>query len=307
MPQAAPPLGDEQIALIEKWIAEGAAFDGDDPETPVGTLAALAEARGLDENGLAARRRELATRNWQLVFPGEQPNIAETSDFQLVTGVAAPARERLLDRLDQVAMALRETLDHPSGQPLVRGRITVFALGRQYDFAEFGRMVLGRETGANSPALWQFDGVDAWVAILVTNDTGDELLDALLASNLSAVQVASLTPRVPRWFADGIGLVMAERSLDKNSIMREWQAVAAATAAQFPAPGAIRDPSTPGAAAALGSYGFFREALPNPAGLRRVLERLAGASGFAEGFHESFGAAPEAVLPDRQPGQGRNR
>ncbi len=38
MPQEGEPLPREQIALIRRWIAAGAKFDGDDPATPLTTL-----------------------------------------------------------------------------------------------------------------------------------------------------------------------------------------------------------------------------------------------------------------------------
>lgn len=301
MPQAAPPLPDEQIRLIETWIAEGAAFDGGDPGTALGTLAALAEVSGMDHKELAARRQELAIANWQLVFPGEQPTIVEEADFQLVTGMAEPLRNRLLDRLGAVTAALRETLETPADQSLVGGKVTVFALGRQYDFGEFGRMVLGRESGSGQPATWKSDGVDAWVAILVNDELTDDQLEAVLAASLSAVHVSGLTAGVPRWFADGAGMTIAARSLDGNETVKGWPAVAAAAASQLSAPGKVRDPSTPETTAALGSFHLLRTLLTNRATMRKVLDGLADAPDFSAGFVAGIGAPPATVFPDELP------
>ena len=62
MPLNGKAWSDKQIALVEKWIAEGAKYDGGDPMLAVETVAAIAKARDATHESLMARSQNLGDR-----------------------------------------------------------------------------------------------------------------------------------------------------------------------------------------------------------------------------------------------------
>ena len=68
-----PPSGkldDKVIDVVRKWIDEGAKFDGgDNDRMPTQRVAAVAAADNQTHEELAAARRALSAKNWQLIMP----------------------------------------------------------------------------------------------------------------------------------------------------------------------------------------------------------------------------------------------
>ena len=93
MPMNQTPLDDAVVAKIEKWIEEGAKFDGPDPKQPIVEVAAIAKASSQTHEELCADRATLAVSNWRLGMPGIDPNRNESTNF-LVLGGGPSARTR---------------------------------------------------------------------------------------------------------------------------------------------------------------------------------------------------------------------
>src|SRR5690606_24380409 len=87
MPQNLPPLPDDVIAKIEKWIDEGAKFDGGDPALNVRQVAALAKANASTHEELMAERVKLADARWRLGMPNIESHQIETKNFLVVSNL----------------------------------------------------------------------------------------------------------------------------------------------------------------------------------------------------------------------------
>lgn len=296
MPQGSPPLSADAIGRIEKWIDEGATFDGDDPANSLQTLVAVGEVRGMDHDQLTDRRKSDALKRWETIFQGIEPRVVVEDDFLLLTSLAEPKRDPALAQIRTAIAALREGLGIPPGEPLVKGRFTVFVLDKQYDFSEFSRMVLQRPADAGAVTFWGYDPVDAWMVVLVGDAANDELRSLGLTRDAAALHFSSLTRGVPRWFADSMGWVIAARVLPKNPGLREAQAAAVEVSNRMKSRAEITDPRTAPKQAALGGFYVLAGMLNNRSRIEKLVREMKAASGFEAGFTAAFGAASDAVF-----------
>jgi hypothetical protein len=306
MPQRAPPLENDVIAKIEKWIDEGAAFDGDDPAIPLPTLVAIAETSGMTNEEIAENRRKLAVEKWNLVFPGESPTVELKPEFQVVTSMPQPIREKVVERVGTVLTRLRTDLGIENDQGLVPGSVTVFAVTRQYDFNEFSRMVVGRPAVDGASSFWSFDQIDAWMVVLVNDNFYGEIGELSLIHDLTALHFASVTKSVPRWFADSMGFVAGDKLLAGTVEVKNLQAAANAAAGKLDSAADVRNPGTNQSIASLGGYYYFGQLLNTSNSFRRLRGIMDEADNFEAGIMKAFNATIEQLLPEKK-GNNRNR
>jgi mono/diheme cytochrome c family protein len=145
MPRGLPPLADDVIAKFETWVNEGAAFDGTDPKQNVVAVAALAKTARSTHEELSKDRERLAQQNWQLGMPSATADQALTKNFLLLGNVGSAALAEQGEAAKKVAKQVAEILKVPSGQPLIKGRMTLFVFRARYDYSEFGMMVEKRQ------------------------------------------------------------------------------------------------------------------------------------------------------------------
>jgi mono/diheme cytochrome c family protein len=210
MPQRAAPLDDATVATIEKWIAEGAKFDGPNANQPIAEVAAIAKAQSSTHEQLSAERAELAQANWRLGMPSTPANKHESKNFLVLGSVGENTLADIGQRAEALAPKVADIFKAPRDQPLVKGRVTLFVFGERYDYGEFGKMVEKRDIPSSWRGHFGYSIVDAYGAVQ-TPKGNEHSLDALIAQQLGAVYVASLGKGVPRWFAEGCGRVVATR------------------------------------------------------------------------------------------------
>ena len=235
MPLDRPPLPAATIAKIEKWIAEGAKFDGPGVKTPLDRVAALAVAKSATPEELSRQRAELAGRNWRLAIPDDAANRLETKNFLLIGNVG----EGRLDELAEIAEAqvarVASQLKAPAGQPLVKGRVTLFIFANRFDYSEFGTMVEKRQLPRAWRGHWKADLIDPYITVVPP--TRDEYSVAtLIAGQLASVHIASRGSGVPRWFAEGAGRAVAAKLDPKDGRVKYWDELVPQAAAQLRSP-----------------------------------------------------------------------
>ena len=223
-----PKLPDQAIQLISTWINEGAVLDGGSDDQPLRTMASLAWANSASHEELLQRRREMAMENWKLgatAAEGAAPQQAETENF-LVLGALSPAT------LQMVANAAEETLDEirsivrpPSKGPAIKGRATLFVLPKRYDYSEFSRMVEQRSIPSDWNEHWRYDGVDAYLPLVVASEDDEEQVRLRLIAPLTSLALATRgSGDVPRWMAEGIGrAASAKLGGRKNTQADAWK------------------------------------------------------------------------------------
>ncbi|HEY5314295.1 MAG TPA: c-type cytochrome domain-containing protein, partial [Pirellulales bacterium] len=84
MPDRSPPLAKDIIEKIKTWIAEGAKFDGGDPNASLEFLVRVRQAAKATHEELSKIRDQEAKRNWALGNPGLPPIVIEEDAFRLV-------------------------------------------------------------------------------------------------------------------------------------------------------------------------------------------------------------------------------
>ncbi|MCC9604877.1 hypothetical protein LOC68_25800 [Blastopirellula sp. JC732] len=219
MPRNGPPLTDQQIKNFETWIAEGAKFDGDAPTSSIQRIAAYAFAKNATHDELAKTREASSKSKIQLGLPGVAMSTSDRKDLFVMGALGQDANDEFADQAEKVADDVRRILKAPSGQPLVKGRITLFLVKAKYDYNEFSKMVERRDV----PPQWQghywYDVTDAYGMVqLPANDAFS--LDAMFAQVIASNYVASLD--APDWFADGVGRVVASRVSGKDPRVVDW-------------------------------------------------------------------------------------
>ena len=110
MPLRKPALSAEVIGKFEKWIAEGAAFDGPDPSQTIAELAAVTRANLVTPDQLSIDRQEGAVRQWRLANPSEKPLTRETKNFYVMGNVPQGQIDEVAETAEVQAAAVAKLL-----------------------------------------------------------------------------------------------------------------------------------------------------------------------------------------------------
>jgi mono/diheme cytochrome c family protein len=298
MPQGRDPLADDVIAAIEKWIAEGAAFDGQSSSANLRDVARVAASEAASHEELAATRRQQSIDAWNLALPDTQPNQLETLNFFVIGGVSSSYLKAYSQAAEELARDMAKQLKLDGNEPLVKGRITLYVFARRYDYAEFGEMIESRTLPNDWRSHWRFDSVSAHVAALVTpEDDAEQAIDrASLARHLAATTISAMGPDVPRWFADGWGYHIASRIARREPAVRQWPDQAAAALRGVPSADALLGGSLPDDQAGLVGFALVAALGENSRGLDKLIAELRKGSPFEEAFATAFEQSLQEML-----------
>src|SRR5262249_6759675 len=212
----------DQIAKFEKWVAEGARFDGDAPNQSTRMLAALTHAKAATHDELSADRMTAGRRLWLLANPNNKPVVVQTKNLIVISGLPEDAANEIARTAESQAEVVAKQLHAPANQPLVKGRIVLFIMPNRYSYSEFGKMVENRQLPAEWRGNWKYDVVDAYGVALQPTETNDYSFPALMAQEIASVYVASLAGAPPQWFSEGSGRVLAGRLDARSARVRNW-------------------------------------------------------------------------------------
>jgi len=295
MPMGMTPLDDATIFKIEKWIAEGARFDSPDPKQPIEEIAALARARKATHEELSADRARLADENWQLGMPGNAPQRAESANFLVLGSVGEGTLADIARRAEALAPQVADIFKAPAGQPLVKGRQTLYVFGEKYDYGEFGKMVEKRPLPPAWRGHYKYSVIDAYGAVL-NPKSADYSLDALLAQQIAAVYVAAQGRGVPHWFAEGCGRVVASRlapASDKR--VGQWGDELPTILGSLAAPDDFLTGKLPPEESDICSFSFAKFLMADTRRFKNLMDELRKGGEFAKSFQQAFGGPPAQV------------
>ena len=208
MPLGRKPLSSSILAKIEKWIAEGATFDGPEEGMHVERVAAIYRAKHATHAELSDDRITLAKQNWQLGMPNIEFTRLETKNLLVMGNVGKNTTKLLANRAEKLVPQIATLLKAPSGKPLVKGRVSLFLVKSRYDYSEFGNMVEKREVPRTIFGHWKYNITDAY-AVMIPPRRDEFSVDALLAQQISGAYLGSLG--APDWFAEGAARVVATK------------------------------------------------------------------------------------------------
>ena len=292
MPVGRDPLSTDVMAKIEKWIEEGAKFDGGDPGQDVAQVAALARAKGSTHEQLSADRAKLAAENWRLGMPSTPPNRFESANFLVLGNVGEATLADIGARAEAMAPKVAEIFKTPADKPLIKGRMTLFVFGDRYDYSEFGQMVERRQIPKEWRGHWQFNIVDSYGA-LVPARNDEYSLELLVAQQLAGAYVASLG-KTPRWFAEGAARAAAAKLDGADARVAGWNEQLTAVLAAMSSP----DDGVNGKLAPemneVANYAYVAF-LMNDRRFPKFLEQVKSGVPFEKAFSETFGGSAGQV------------
>ncbi len=290
-----PPLSDESINLIAKWIDEGAKLDGASDSLPLTVMSQLAWAMSATSEQISERRQVTAQRNLKLAIPSgiEFPSVATENFF-----VIGPLSQETIDLVAQKAesnMNTVATVIPQSDGALYRGRATIVVLPKRYDYSEFTKMIEQRSLPADWASHWKFDGLDAYVVVVVSDGDDGKIIDQRLAAPIVSLAVAIQGSGVPDWFAQGVGAVATKKKVnrrDREAVQRGEseliEAVSALKNAQQFLDGKLTPEQTDRTAQAIVASMMDGKRRREFDGMMR---RLADGMPFEEAFAASYGMA----------------
>lgn len=254
MPQGQAQLKQSQALALEKWIAEGAHFDGKDGKAPlrdiVPTEAQLEAAKlaKMSDSEFAERRITETAAMWKQVSPRAEGNAATSANFYFY-GTASEDRLKQLSELAETHLAsLEKSYPLPDGEAAFRGRLAVFVTKDRFDYEEFNTVLMNRRTpkSVSGHSVINENFATAYIAMHDVGDTESasdlstpQMMNALLGQAYLTRDGATL----PDWLKQGFGIL--ESGLESDSeYLKAIPSRAAKAASTITDPGKLFDDGT---------------------------------------------------------------
>jgi mono/diheme cytochrome c family protein len=296
MPIGKPPLSPDAIAIIEKWIDQGARLDLLGPTAGLAEVAAAGRARSLSHADLRTARFAAAEKLWRRGLADEAPVSAPFDDVIVIGNLAKQQFDSAAGLVEKAATDARKQLIEGDG-PLLKGGVACLLFAKPYDYSNFREAIVGEERPKGLTGNAGVAGDVAYGAMIVPSTTsgdGDADLAALAAEQITAA--AFISRGAPAWFAQGAGRAVAMKVAPRAPVAKTWKIEALDAAARLDSPeDFFAGNAGPVAVAAVGG-GFVSELSPSPAKLRSMVERLDHGAAFEAAFAEVFKAPPQQLF-----------
>ena len=293
MPLNLDPLPTDAIAKIEKWIAEGAKFDGASATTPIARLAAVASARSATHEELSKQRVESAMKAWRLGMGSVKSTTSDTANFHLVGNVGENTLADIGEQAETMSPKVAEIFKAPADQPLIKGKMTLFVFAGRYDYSEFGKMVEKRTLPPEMRGHWRYDVVTAYGAMIPPKNN-EYSLNTLIGQQLASAYVSS-QGEVPNWFSEGAGRVAASRLDARDARVIAWDKSLPEAMGMMTAPDDVVTGKLVGEAGNIAAYGFVKFLMADGNRFQRLIQGLQGGQAFDAAFATAFGNQPNAL------------
>lgn len=296
MPIGKPPLSPDAIALVEKWIDQGARLDLLGSGAGLAEIAAAGRARSLSHADLRTARFAAADKLWRRGLADEAPASESLDDVVVIGNLSKPQFERAAEAVEKAAAGVRKQLSGGDA-PLLKGGVACLLFAKPYDYSNFREAILGEERPKGLTGNAGVSGDVAYGALIVPESTGEAADDDLTALAAEQIAAAAFVARgAPAWFAQGAGRTVAMKVAPKAPVVRAWKAEAADAVAKLGSPeDFFGGHAGPVALAAIGG-GFVSDLAASPAKLRAVVERLDSGAAFDAAFAEAFKSQPQPLF-----------
>ncbi|QDT03035.1 Planctomycete cytochrome C [Rubripirellula lacrimiformis] len=295
-----PALPEASIQLISTWIDEGATLDGASDRQPLSVMSQLAWVASATAQEVSERRKAMAADHMKLVNASGAPVSEKVTDHFYVLGTASQPTLDLVAKLAEEQMKTVQSVTKGSaGEAFFHGRATLLVFPRRYDYSEFAKMVESRSIPSDWDSHWQFDGIDAYAAIVATDRDEEEQITSRLLSPLTSLAVSTRGGDVPRWLAEGVGVATAARKRGADRAQRQQmeyeisQAIAAMDNSKKFLDGKLTPEQSDRIGAAIAASLLDRTHRRN---FDRCLRLLDQGKSFDQAFSESFGVTKEAFV-----------
>jgi len=295
MPLDQAPLSEDVIAKFEKWIAEGAKFDGSDAMQPLADLVAWVHVQTLSHEQLSKERAQLAAKNWRLTLPDApaEKGALETKNFVLYGNVGEEALTNVSHIAEDQAAKLLKQFKASADEPFVKGRLTIYVFRKRYDYGEIGTMVEKRDIPTNWRGHWRFAPPDAYACVLQPGH-GEYLLPALVTQQIAGAYLAS-QGHLPRWFVEGSARALAARLEPKDPQVKRWDDQVPAALAQCKKADDFVTGALPQEESDALGYGFVKFLIKKPGPYQAMLASIRGGASFDQAFALHFHGTPSQL------------
>ncbi len=274
-----------QAQALEKWIREGAHFDGVDGKATLRSLVPTAEElasaklAAMSTKEFSDRRIEQAETIWKRVAPREEAKSVTSENLYVYGNLPESRLEEFSMWGEEQVASLKSRYRLPEGAKPWRGRLIVFAAKDRFDYEEFNTVLLNRRTprGVSGHSVVSPNFDNAYLAMFdVGNTDSAEALNAqqLLNSLLAQSYLTRDGGAVPDWLQHGFGLLECG-DVAASQYLKLAPQKAGVTLATIDSPATIFDDGT-FAPEEVGPVGFLlTRYLINNGGVRK-LQQLVG-------------------------------
>ncbi|HWB07924.1 MAG TPA: c-type cytochrome domain-containing protein [Pirellulales bacterium] len=294
MPLRKEPLDEATIKKFETWVAEGAKLDWPDAEESLDWAVRVMVASKMNHDELTNMRADLAEKNWRLGSPEVAPQKMEDGHFILLGNLSPARMVELVELAKQTRGKVAKALSLPADEPFFKGRMTLFAFKRHFDYSEFGTMVERRELPADWHGHWRYNVVDCYGCVLVPDD--DKGVELTLAEVFAGAYIENQA-KMPRWFAEGAARAVAARLVPRDPVVKQWdQEIKEALAAGRTADDFLKAGDVLSHDSAALSYGFMKSLLGRMPKFMAMLNDLHEGTPFDAAFRKHFGGDPATLV-----------
>ena len=285
------PLPSEMIAKFEKWIAEGAKFDGPDAEMQTAMVTKIYAVKQMSHEELSKERLVMAGKNWKLSNPDDQPNRFESDDFLVMGSMSEDRLAEIGKTAQKLQSRISPMLGAPSGQPMLKGRLTMFVFSHRFEYSEYAQMVEKRSIPRDWRGHWRYNIVDAYACIYPPRTEEDGKLDSLMAEQIAGAYVDSLG-KVPKWFVQGTAWEIASRIDKKDARIVKWNARVPEVVRQLEKPDDFLNGKLSAGDAAILNYSFMKFLMGKSANYKSLLGSLRKGVEFKQAFVRAYRGEP---------------
>ncbi|MFK7821729.1 MAG: c-type cytochrome domain-containing protein [Planctomycetaceae bacterium] len=214
-----------QAEMLEKWVNEGAKFDGGDAKAPlrdlVPTAAELEAAKlaEMDTKEFTERRLKQGQDLWERVLPRDE--VAHVKSKHTYVFGSDEARATQVSQWAEQDLERVLSVFRFAGKEPWRGRLNIFVANDRFGYEEFNQVVFNRQTPKEMVSHSNVT-VGFGEAYVVLEDIGDEVTEASmgLRSSLTAQLVEAFLQRAgntpPRILSRGAGLWLSQKAADEK-------------------------------------------------------------------------------------------
>jgi mono/diheme cytochrome c family protein len=308
MPRGQAQLKMSQALALEKWIAEGAHFDGKDGKAPlrdiVPTEAQLEAVKlaKMSDSEFAERRITETAAIWKQVSPRTEGNTATSENFYFYGTASEDRLKQLSESAETHLGVLEKSYPLPEGQAAFRGRLTVFVTKDRFDYEEFNTVLMNRRTpkSVSGHSVINENFATAYIAMHDVGDTESagslttsQMLNSLLGQSYLTRDGAAL----PDWLKQGFGILESGLELD-SEYLKGLPSRAAKAVSTIADPGKLFDDGTL-APDEVGDVGYllvrFLQSQGGPAKFQSLVGTLRRNPNAARAVEDVYGA-PAAQL-----------
>ena len=207
-----------QAQALEKWIKEGAHFDGTDPKATLRSLVPTEEemeaARlaSMSDAEFSERRKEQAKSLWDRVAPREETSTSTTENLYVYGNLPQSRLDQIGAWGEEQVASLTSKYKLPNGQKPWRGRLILFVTKDRFDYEEFNTVLMNRRTprSVSGHAVVSAGVANAYVAMHDVGDAGDANAlptQQLVNSFLAQAYLLRAGGTVPDWLQQGFGIL----------------------------------------------------------------------------------------------------